>query len=180
MVSAGRLPGKRSRNSGICRKDCWTNPVVATDATVVTVNKEQRYIRNFSAEDTVIYYAMEKKSIPALKEVSFLKSCAGTLVHDHETALYHFGTRYGECNVHLLRYLRKNTEESRNGWSKEMSGLLVRMNHERKEAIRRGMRAFPEDTVEGYKKEYTELIVRGKEENKGTKHKYAKEDEKSC
>lgn len=45
----------------------------ATDPTVVTVNGKQNYIRNFSAEDTIVYEAMEKKSIPALKEVVFLK-----------------------------------------------------------------------------------------------------------
>ena len=63
----------------------------ATDPTVVTVNGKQNYIRNFSAEDTIVYEAMEKKSIPALKEVVFLKRYTGILVHDHETALYHFG-----------------------------------------------------------------------------------------
>lgn len=31
-----------------------------------------------------------------------------------ETALYHFGTGHGECNVHLGRYLCKNTEETSN------------------------------------------------------------------
>ena len=28
------------------------------------------------------------------------------------------------CNVHLLRYLRKNTEETENQWSKKMSDLM--------------------------------------------------------
>ena len=35
----------------------------------------------------------------------------------HETALYHFGTDHAECNVHIIRYLRKNTEETGNRWS---------------------------------------------------------------
>ena len=41
--------------------------VVATDATVVTVNGEQDYIRNFSIKDTVVCHAMDSKSIEALK-----------------------------------------------------------------------------------------------------------------
>ena len=36
--------------------------VVATDATTVTVNGEQNYIRNFSTGDTVVYHAMGWKS----------------------------------------------------------------------------------------------------------------------
>lgn len=35
---------------------------------------------------------MEKKTIPALKEIHFLRKYTGILVHDHETTLYHFGT----------------------------------------------------------------------------------------
>jgi transposase len=60
------------------------------------------------------------------------RRCAGILVHDHETALYHFGTDHAECNVHIIRYLRKNTEETGNQWSDKMISLLVGMNKQRK------------------------------------------------
>ena len=102
--------------------------VVATDATTVTVNGEQNYVRNFSIEKTVIYRAMKSKAIDALEKIRFLKKFTGILVHDHETALYHFGTDHGECNVHVIRYLRKNTEDTGNGWSGRMRALLCEMN----------------------------------------------------
>lgn len=70
---------------------------VATDATTVTVNGRQNYVRNFSTENTVVYHAMQKKTIPALRELDFMKKYTGILVHDHETALYHFGTDHAEC-----------------------------------------------------------------------------------
>lgn len=151
--------------------------VVATDATTVTVNGEQNYIRNFSAEDTVLYCAMKSKTIEAMEEINFLKNYTGILVHDHETALYHFGTDHGECNVHLLRYLRKNTEETGHEWSKEMSALLCGMNRERKALISQGRCSFPEETIAAYEKKYQGLLAKGREENKKTAHKYAKEDE---
>lgn len=37
--------------------------VVSTDATVVTVNGNQNYIRNFSVENTVIYRGMKETTI---------------------------------------------------------------------------------------------------------------------
>lgn len=129
---------------------------VAADATPVTVNGEQNYIRNFSIQDTVIYRAMKSKSLKSLEKLDFLKKYTGILIHDHETALYHFGTEHGECNVHLLRYLRKNTEETGNRWSIEMAELLGEMNRERKR-----------------------LQEEGKEENRKTRHKYAQKDEKT-
>lgn len=129
---------------------------VAADATPVTVNGEQNYIRNFSIQDTVVYRAMKSKSLKSLEKLDFLKKYTGILIHDHETALYHFGTEHGECNVHLLRYLRKNTEETGNRWSIEMAELLGEMNRERKR-----------------------LQEEGKEENRKTRHKYAQKDEKT-
>ena len=129
---------------------------VAADATPVTVNGEQNYIRNFSIQDTVVYRAMKSKSLKSLEKLDFLKKYTGILIHDHEIALYHFGTEHGECNVHLLRYLRKNTEETGNRWSIEMAELLGEMNRERKR-----------------------LQEEGKEENRKTRHKYAQKDEKT-
>lgn len=51
----------------------WDQKVVATDATTVTVNERQNYIRNFSIGDTVVYRAMKSKAIPALEKLGFLK-----------------------------------------------------------------------------------------------------------
>lgn len=151
--------------------------VVSTDATVVSVNGKQHYIRNISVDDTVVYHAMKKKTIGAMKELSFFRRFTGILAHDHETALYHFGTDHGECNVHIIRYLKKNTEETGNEWSGEMIALLCNMNRERKARIAQGQGEFPGEEVTAFEKSYRELIGKGLEENKKTKHRYAKAEE---
>lgn len=74
---------------------------VCTDATVMTTNGVQTYIRNFSTKDDVLYCSCAKKDLETLSGIKILKEYAGTLIHDHETAAYYFGTRHGECNVHL-------------------------------------------------------------------------------
>lgn len=153
--------------------------VVATDATTVTVNGTQNYIRNFSTKDTVVYHAMNSKSIEALKEIDFLNKYSGMLLHDHETALYHFGTDHAECNVHIIRYLRKNTEETGNKWSEEMISLLCEMNKTRIALMEQGKSCFSEDEIKNYEQKYQKIITKGRGENKNTSHKYAKSDEKS-
>ena len=153
-------------------------PIVATDATLVTVNGEPRYIRNFSTGRTVLYAAMKDKTLKAMKEVPFLRKYTGALIHDHETALYHFGIRHGECNVHLLRYLRKNTEETGNSWSGQMSGMLSEINRERKRMSASGGSSFPDDTISAYERKYDDIVAQGYKENKGTRYKYAQTDEK--
>lgn len=158
-------------------EELLNQPVVATDATVVTVNGKMNFIRNFSWIDTVVYRAMKTKALDALGKLNFLKNFTGTLIHDHETALYHFGTNHGECNVHILRYLRKNTEETKNTWSKDMTTLLSEMNTIRKQWISQGKEEFGKEELLSYEKRYMECIISGRSQNKKTKHKYAKEDE---
>lgn len=153
--------------------------MVATDATIVTTNGKQNYIRNFSTKDTVVYHAMNSKSIDSLKELDFLKCYVGTLLHDHETALYHFGTDHAECNVHIIRYLRKNTEETGNLWSGEMIDLLCEMNQKRKEFMEQESSALPDAIIKEYEKNYFSLLSKGKEENQKTTHRYAKQEEKT-
>lgn len=58
-------------------EELLTQDVMATDATTITVNGEQNYIRNFSTRDTVVYHAMNSKSIEALKELGVLNPICG-------------------------------------------------------------------------------------------------------
>ena len=153
--------------------------VVATDATTVTVNGKQHYIRNFSIKNSVVYHSMNSKSLDALNELDFLKRYTGTLLHDHETALYHFGTDHAECNVHIIRYLRKNTEETGSTWSDKMISLLCEMNRKRKELTEQGETSFPTEMITEYEEKYFSLLKKGREENKTTNHEYAKKAEKT-
>ena len=84
------------------KEELMHSEVLHTDATVVTVNGKQAYIRNQSAEQAVLYSKMDKKSIESIKENSLLWGYKGILIHDHETSMYNFGAGHGECNVHLL------------------------------------------------------------------------------
>jgi hypothetical protein len=152
-------------------------PTLYTDATVVTVNGKQAYIRNQSTEGAVLYSPMEKKDTDTLRKTGILSAFSGTLVHDHEAALYQFGTGHGECNVHLLRYLKKNTEETGNEWSSEMSALLGEMNNTRKERIAE-LLPLTEDELLSYGKRYDLLVAKGIEENKKTKGRFARNEEK--
>ena len=156
--------------------DLLNQRVVQTDATVVSVNGVQSYIRNFSTARSVLYVGMDRKSLEHLKKVPFLRHFTGTLVHDHETALYHFGVGHGECNVHVMRYLTKNTEDTGNTWSKRMKQLLSEMNRKRKELIA-SEGGFSEVQIHEYEKRYADIINEGRQQNATTRPKWAKKEE---
>lgn len=152
---------------------------ICTDATPVKTNGKLSYIRNFSTETEVVYNSSESKDLKTLSQFKVLKEYSGVLTHDHETALYHFGIGHGECNVHLERYLLKNTEESGNGWSHNLSCFLRGMNHARKERKQRGENSFCLVELERYSQRYDEILALGQEQNKTTKGRIAKREEKT-
>ncbi len=152
---------------------------ICTDATPVSTNGKQTYIRNFSTEDTVLYCSSEKKDLDSLADYPVLSSYPGILVHDHETALYHFGTGHGECNVHLCRYLRKNTEETSNRWSHDMEMFLKELNHARNERKRHGFTTFELKQLERFSRRYDELIAAGYKANPAARGKLARKEEKT-
>jgi hypothetical protein len=152
---------------------------ICTDATPVKTDGKQTYIRNFSTEKNVRYCSCEKKDLDTLGGFKLLNEFAGALTHDHETALYHFGSRHGECNVHLGRYLLKNTEETGNVWSHNLCGFLNGMNHARKERKLQGYSSFTADQLERYSQRYDDIIAMGLEKNKQTKGRIAKKEEKA-
>ena len=70
---------------------------ICTDATTVSTNGKQTYIRNFSTENSVLYCSSEKKDLDTLGGFPVLDKYSGILTHDHETALYHFGKDMGNA-----------------------------------------------------------------------------------
>jgi len=171
---------KLSKESTLQIEDSLKNALtVYTDGTNITVNGKQAYIRNMSTKDSILYSAMERKNIETLKKTGILGVYAGTLVHDHETALYHFGTKHGECNTHILRYLKKNLEESDNPWSAKMSQLLCTMNDAKKERLANQHKSFVTESLISYSHQYDAIIKNGRIENKRTKGKLTKSAEKT-
>ena len=151
--------------------------ILCTDATCTSTNGKRSYIRNISSSAAVVYYAMESKSVSALEKIDLLVNYHGILVHDHESAMYHFGTDHAECNVHILRYLRKNTEDTGNQWSGRMIELLREMNTARKALTAKGEEAFTAEDKQEYENQYRQIIEEGRKENQNTEYEYAKKKE---
>lgn len=149
---------------------------LCTDATYMSTDGVQTYIRNFSSDQAVRYYPMNSKTLEALHLIDLLNVYNGILIHDHETALYHFGADHGECNVHILRYLRKNTEETGNKWSDDLIHLLTDANKRRKKLTEKN-EFFTEKEAREIVKKYEKLLSDGYEQNQKTHHKYAKAEE---
>lgn len=79
--------------------------------------------------------------------------------------------------MHLLRYLKKNTEESNNRWSEDLSSLLTEMNRAKKKMLSE-QTWFDLSEIEAYEKRYDKIIKCGYRQNKKTASKHLNMQEK--
>lgn len=158
-------------------EDLMNGHVTCTDGTTVSLNGKKTNIRNFSNENSVLYYHTGKKSVAALQKIPFLRKYTGILSHDHETALFHFGTGHAECNVHIGRYLEKNTEETGNSWSRDMYSFLTGMNDMRNGLIAAGATGVDGEKLLIYHARYDAILCKAEIQNAQTKGKLAKSEE---
>lgn len=152
--------------------------VLYTDSTNISIDGKQAFIRNLSTAEEVLYTCMQHKNLQSLGKMDVLPEFAGILTHDHETALYHFGTQHGECNVHLLRHLTKNTEDTGHGWSQAMREFLCNANQARKQRIADGSVLTREELTQ-YSQAYDGICTQGETQNADCSPKWAKKQERA-
>ena len=149
-----------------------------TDETSSRCNGKRSSIRNYSNEKYVWFASNKTKSKKCIEGNNILNVYVGDVVHDHETAIYSYGKKHVECNVHVCRYLKGIYENTYNSWSYDMRKLLLKANITRSIAKKYGLEEFEEEIIQRYEKEYDEILESGFEQNKETKSKVYKEDEK--
>ncbi len=183
-LSEGTVYHICSRFSNLCERESegissnlQSSPVLCTDATHMSCDGKRTYIRNFSNDNSVLYVAMPTKKLSQMEKIELLKGFTGILEHDHETALYHFGLGHAECNVHLERYLLKNTEETGNPWSHHMSMFLKGMNSARKKCKEAGISHFVAEALIRYEARYDEILALGEKEAEATRRRYDRQEE---
>ena len=120
--------------------------ILQTDLTETKVKNKKRYVRNYSNDKITVYIPSKDKKIHRVKRQWILDGYTGYIVQDHDTAIYNFGIKekHVECNVHLRRYLKNNTELTKHKWSQEMDKLLLEIKNKKEEYLERGIDRFSE------------------------------------
>ena len=155
--------------------------ILQTDLTETKINNKKGYVRNYSNDKITVYVPSKDKKIHRVKRQWILDGYTGYIVQDHDTAIYNFGIKekHVECNVHLRRYLKNNTELTKHKWSQEMDKLLLEIKRNKEEYLEIGINRFSEQELENYSKRYDEIIKEGLEENKESNSTYLGKEEKA-
>lgn len=161
------------------RTDILNSELLYTDATTSRCENRNVCVRTHSTEKSTLLVPTYKKSKKCIEETGILNNFTGNLVHDHETVMYNYGDKHVECNVHISRYLRGNYENTQNKWSLKMRAFLCSLNEYRKNLKEKGVKKIEKEKLRKYSQRYDEIIEEGYLENKKTKGKYLKQEEKS-
>jgi hypothetical protein len=113
--------------------DMLLSPIMHTDCTNAKVNGKSAYVFICATPDgKAMYFAREKKGHEGVKG-TVVEDYQGTLVHDHESTFFNYGSDHQECLAHVLRYLKDSmSNESDRTWNKQMHSLIQKMIHHRK------------------------------------------------
>lgn len=141
-----------------------------------TTNDNKWYIRNYSNSETVIYKPHKNKGHKQIEEHDILTKYTGGIIHDHDTAMYKYGSNNYECNVHLGRYLEEIIQNvSEVTWAKDLKELIFKAYHDRKVLIRKDSKSFSNMKTNEISAKYDEIISLAKKESKNIKSTYYKE-----
>jgi hypothetical protein len=154
------------------------NTVLHVDETGARVGGRNMTFRNYSDEKRVLYTANPTKGKRAIEDDDVLPQFVGILVHDHNTVNYNYGRGNGECNIHIVRYLRANSENTRHHWSDEMIEFLLALKRSKDSAIGFGADGFEPVDMEEYRKRYDGIVDAGFAILKTTKSRFYQKEEK--
>lgn len=143
--------------------DMLLSPVMHTDCTNAKVNGKSAYVFICATPDgKAMYFAREKKGHEGVKG-TVVEDYQGTLVHDHESTFFNYGSDHQECLAHVLRYLKDSMgNESDRTWNKQMYSLIRKMIHYRNN--------LPPETdcskekIAEFEGQYKKILHRAKEE----------------
>lgn len=152
--------------------DLLNKKILQTDDTSSKNSETKIFVRNYSNEDTVVYKHSKRKGKKQIKEHDILTRFVGGIVHDHETAIYNYGSAHYECIVHLGRYFEELIENVKEiTWPKKMKKLLFDLKKKREKR----KTAFTQEEICLYEAEYDEIVKLSKEENEQIQSTYYKE-----
>lgn len=148
-----------------------------TDATNARCENRNISVRNYSTSSHTLLKATIGKSKKHLLETNILPLYTGNLCHDHETVMYNYGNKHGECNVHISRYLKGCFENTRNRWCADMKSLLCSLNIYVKKLKENDRTSIDEIMLNRYTNRYDEILIEGFVQNSKVISKFYKKEE---
>lgn len=158
--------------------------LVQWDDTVIRIGeKEKACLRVYTDRHFVLFKAHLSKNTEGMDEDGILQNLKEDTVVMHDHLLHNYCKDYhyqnAECNAHITRKLKGNTENTNHNWSDEMKALLLNTLDARNKKISEHINFFTEEEQQEIFKKYDEIVSSGFQEYQEFQHKYEYEREEN-
>lgn len=158
-------------------KSLLDSNIVHTDESPINVNGNTFQLHNYSNENYTLQYVRENRTKETIEDIGFLVAFLGTLIHDHNKVQYNYGSKHGECNAHILRYLQGVSDFTCHNWAENMSNLLKEILHQKNIELAKGNEVFADDILNKFSAQYDKILKDGSREFQSNYEKNAYKDE---
>lgn len=147
-----------------------------TDETVTKENGKDTYYRGYANCKNVLYKYHHHKGDKPIEEDGILTNYYGTIISDHDTGIFKYGTNNQDCIIHFGRYCIEKEQNIGNiFWPMDLYRLLLKFERNRKIVSKFGGDKFSSEEIEVMEKEYDDILEIAEEENKKISSTYWKE-----
>ena len=154
----------------------YNSYLVNTDESPVNVNGKTKQLHNYSNEKYTLQVLHDKKSKAAIEEINFLPNYMGILIHDHNKVQYNYGTRHGECNAHILRYIKAVSDFTSHKWPSKMTDCLKEILHNKHLLKDDNILSFDKSVLKKYSQKYDDILKTATKEYQSDCQKNAYKD----
>jgi hypothetical protein len=137
-------------------------------------------VRTYSSDDSTLLTVSAHKDSESVKADNILPQTTQPIVHDHDIKYFKFGVgKHGECNIHIIRYLKSIIELTRHGWAAAMAALLLSMLALKENDLANNINFMDGQSLAKYSDEYDRIIQVGRAENSALNPKSAIRNQES-
>jgi transposase len=130
------------------------SPVLHADETGMKLNGEGNWMHVASNKSLSHFGFHKKRGQEAIDSFNIIPLYNGTLIHDRFSPYFKYNCKHSLCNAHILRELLYLWDAKELNWTKDISNLLVNLNHEQKHG-----KEFTEKNYQNILKRWEQLIA---------------------
>ena len=158
------------------KEEIIKQPLLHWDDTVIMVDTKRSCLRFYGTEKLAMYTAHSQKDKKGLDEDGILNVLPKETVveHDHNQVNYNdeYCFRNAECNVHLIRDLKKVINNLDHIWAKKLIELISKMNKKRKWLIQKGKEEFEQEELNKFEDKFEKIMIEANKQNEEEKQRY--------
>ena len=151
------------------KKEIIKQSLIYWDDTVIMINTKRGCLRFYGTEKLAMYTAHLQKNKSGLDEDGILSVLSKETVveHDHNKVNYNEDYHFtnAECNVHLIRDLKKVGENLNHKWSKKLIKLITKMKQKRDWLIKKEKEEFSQEEINKFEEKFEEIMIEANKEN---------------